>query len=121
MVDSLGQLNAVKVGKDAVGVTHEMLVHEVHKLVLGAVLHLIVVLGLAECGEVLGPLELVKVDLNLPAHALTGHGLTAIAEEFEVLHATDDLEIVHDALANHVSLLRVSKDGNGLVQIRIAA
>ena len=69
MVDSLGQLDTVKVGNDAVGVTHEMLVHEVHKLVLGTVLHLIVVLGLAECGEVLGTLELVKVYLDLSAQA----------------------------------------------------
>lgn len=98
-----------------------MLVHEVNKLVLGTVLHLIVVLGLAECGEVLSTLELVNVDLNLSGHAFTGHRLTAIAEEFKVLHTTDDFKILHDALPDRISLLRVSKDGYGLVQIRIAA
>ena len=63
MVNSLGQLNTVEVGQDAVRITDEMLVHKVHKLVLRGVLHLIVILGLTEGGEVLRSLELIKVDV----------------------------------------------------------
>ena len=115
MINSLGQLNAVEVGQNAVRVAHKMLVNKVHKLVLGAVLHLIVVLGLAEGGELLGSLELIKVDIDLSGHALTSHCLTTIAKEVEILNATDNLEVVHNTLTDQICLLRISKNGNGLV------
>ena len=105
MINSLGQLHAVEIGQDAVGVAHEVLVDEVDELVLGRVLHLIVVLGLSECGEVLGSLELVEVDVELTGHALAGHGLPSVPEEVEVVHATHHLQVMHDALTDQVCLL----------------
>jgi hypothetical protein len=121
VINSLSQLNTVEVGQNTVRITNEMLVDEIHKLVLGAVLHLIVVLGLAEGGEFFGSLELVQVDLNLSRHTLTSHGLTSIAEEIEIIDTTDNLKIMHDALTYQISLLRISKNSDGLIQVSVAS
>jgi hypothetical protein len=98
-----------------------MLVDKIYKLVLGAVLCLIVVLGFAEGSELLGSLELVQVNLNLSCHPFSFHGLTSIAEEIEIINTADNLEIVHDALTDQISLLRVSKYGDGFVKISVAS
>ncbi len=98
-----------------------MLVDEINKLVLSGVLHLIVVLCFTEGGEFLRSLELVQVYLNLSRHTLACHCLASITEEIKIINATDNLEIVHDALANQISLLRVSKNCDGLIQISMAS
>ena len=121
MIYSLSQFNTIKVGKYTIRVTHEMFVDKIHKLVLGRVLHLIVILCLSEGGEVLSSLELIEVNLNLTGHALASHGLTAVAEEIEIVNTTNNFKIMHDALANQISLLRVSKNGHCFIKVSIVS
>jgi len=116
VIDALGELDLVELVEDVTRATHEVLVHKVHELVLGRILYLRVVLGLAEGNEVLS-IEVVHIDIDLSGHALAGHRLATVAEEVEVLNARHLLEVRHDALAHQVSLLGVSHDAHSLVQI----
>jgi hypothetical protein len=92
-----------------------VLVDEVQEVVLGRVLHLAVVLGLACGDEFLGE-EVVQVDFDAAGHALLTHGRTTIPEEVEILHARYGLQVLHKLLTNEVTLLGVSHDCHGLVQ-----
>ena len=118
MVDSLGHLNVVQLIQDVVGVANEVLVNEIHELVLSGVLNLTVALGLAEGDEFLA-IEIVHVDLDLAGHALAGHGLTSVAEEVEVFDTAHLLQALHDALANEVALLGVCQNAHGFIQAGI--
>lgn len=119
MINSLGHLNFIKLCKDVVRVANEMLVHKVHELVLGRVLKLVVALGLAVSDEILS-IEIIQVYFDLASHALALHILAAVAEEVKVFNTTNRLEALHDALTHDVSLLGVSQNAHGLIQVAIA-
>jgi hypothetical protein len=97
-----------------------MLVHKVDELVLGRVLKLVVALGLAVSDKILS-IEIIQVYLDLASHTLALHRFATVAEEIEVLHTTHLLEALHDALAHDVSLLGVSQNAHGLIQVAIVS
>jgi hypothetical protein len=93
-----------------------MFVDEVNELILGFILSLAVVLGLAESDEILGAQHVVHINFDLSSHTFTIHSLSSVTEEIEIINTTDNLEVVHNALGDKISLFGVSKDSHGLVQ-----
>lgn len=104
LIDALGEIQLVELVQDVVGVSHEMLVDQVQEVVLCGVLNLGVVLGLASSDELLSH-EVVKVNFDGAGHSFLAHGWASVPKEIEVLHTTDGLKVLHDALADDVPLL----------------
>jgi hypothetical protein len=120
VINSLSHLDIVQLIQDGFGVSDEVLVHEVNELVLGRVLYLAVALSFAEGNEFFA-IEIIHVNLDLAGHALACHGLTTVAEKVEVFDSTNLLEAMHDALSNEISLLGVSHNANGLIQVAVVS